>query len=94
MRSAASNLFTQTIGMVNVARGRPTTKLQLRQAAMIRHQMARLFALTVMRIRILLAANNTKLESAEDEERETKCLSLVWYATLFEAYPQLFVTCP
>ena len=63
-----------------MARGRLTTKLQLRQAAMIRHQMARLFALTVMRIRILLAANNTKLESAEDEEREAECLS--FFSTL------------
>ena len=42
--------------------------------------MARLFALIVIRIRILLAANNTQLESAEDEEREAECLS--FFSTL------------
>ena len=57
-RSAASNLFTQTIDMASVVHGRHTTGLPWLRAAMIQHRMARRFALIVTKIHILSAASN------------------------------------
>ena len=62
-RSAASNSFTRTIGMVNVAHGRRTTGLRWLRAAMILHRMARRFALIVTRIHIRSAASNSMKNS-------------------------------